>query len=152
MTKTINLREFPGLIPKYWETQKDKIRAAVGNGIMKSLADIVRNTPVDTGLMAQSWDFTIEETKAIIGNYAPHAPVVEYGARPFTPPILPLLAWAKRVLQDPSQPPNYSDAVRALAYHTRAKIQHEGMSPNNIMEKSLPDIIRNIKEELRAIR
>lgn len=122
-------------------------KKAVIRGIAKSIPDLVAASPVDTGLYAQSWDFTYDEKSAILGNYAPHAAIIEYGARPFTPPIGPLLAWAKRVLQDPSQPPNYSSQVWALAKGTQNKIAEKGISPKHVLENQLDAIIRNIKQE-----
>ena len=104
---------------------------------------------MDTGLYAASWDFTVEENAVVLGNYAPYAGVIEYGARPYTPPIGPLLAWAKRVTGDPSQPPNYSSRVWALAKAVQAKIEAEGQAPRHIMENMIPKIIENIREELK---
>ena len=128
-----------------------RIREGVILGVAKSIPDLVRDSPIDTGLYAASWDFTVEEKSVILGNYAPYAGIIEVGARPFTPPIGPLLAWAKRVLGDPSQPPDYSPEVWGLARGTQAKISREGMQPRNILERNLPKIIKNIKEEvLRA--
>lgn len=121
-------------------------------GIAQSIPDLVERSPVDTGLYAQSWDFTETEFGAIVGNYAPHAAIIENGARPFTPPIGPLLAWAKRVLKDPSQPPEYSSEVWALAKGTQKKIASFGMEPKHIMEQMIPTIIERIKAEYQRLR
>jgi hypothetical protein len=126
-------------------------RAAIVRGVARSIPDLVAASPVDTGLYAQSWHFTETERAVLIGNSAPHAPVIEFGARPFTPPLAPLLAWAKRVLQDPSQPPEYSDAVWALAVGTQKKIAAQGMQPRHILTNMLDSIVDNIVEELQAI-
>lgn len=123
------------------------LRQATILGVAKSIPDLVKNSPVDTGLYAQSWDMTSNERGVILGNYAPHAAIIEYGARPFTPPIAPLLAWAKRVLKDPSQPPNYSSQVWALAKGTQNKISEQGMKPRKVLENELPSIVENIKTE-----
>jgi len=120
----------------------------VVSGVAKSIPDLVQASPVDTGLYAASWDFTVEEKSVILGNYAPYAGIIEQGARPFTPPIGPLLAWAKRVLRDRSQPPDYSPEVWALARGTQNKIAAQGMQPRHILEKTLPKIMQNIKEEV----
>lgn len=126
-------------------------KRAVGRGIVKAIPRLVAASPVDTGLYAQSWSFTLDETQAVLGNFAPQAAVIEYGARPFTPPLAPLLAWAKRVLKDSSQPPNYSPEVQRLARGTQAKIAREGMKPKHILENELPRILEDIKSELRAL-
>jgi len=127
-------------------------KVAVANGIIKYLPEIIKKSPVDTGLFAQSWDLIESERSIVLGNYAPHAAIVENGARPFTPPIAPLLAWAKRVLQDGSQEPNYSSRVWALAKYTQNKISRVGMEPKHILEDALPKIINQIKDELEAMQ
>ena len=146
--KTVNLKDFAAEIGKDWELRKQDYTDAVTKGIIDSLPEVVKNSPVDTGLYAQSWDVSPEEDRVLFGNIAPHAPVIEFGARPFRPPLPPLLAWAKRVLKDPSQPPAYSKRVWALAKFTQAKIAREGMRPKSVMQNQIPVIIQNIRRAL----
>ncbi len=150
--KRISLKDLGREIDGFGKATLEKQKKAVVLGITKSLPMLAEKSPVDTGAYAASWSFTEYETKCVLGNYAPHAPIIEYGARPFTPPIAPLLAWAKRVLQDSSQPPNYSSHVWALAKYTQAKIAREGMKPRLILTDAMPDIIKNIESELRRIK
>lgn len=138
-------KEITGFAAAHVENQKQ----AVKRGLFRSLPMMAEKSPVDTGLYASSWNVTATEASAIIGNFAPHAPVIEYGARPFVPPIGPLLAWAKRVLQDSSQPPDYSSDVWRLARGVQNKIAREGMKPRHILQNALPDIIRNIELEFK---
>lgn len=146
--KTINLQDFAAELRKMTDATLQDQQRAVARAAMKAIPRLVAASPVDTGLYAQSWDFTMDEQSAIIGNYAPHAAIIEYGARPFSPPLDPLLAWAKRVLRDSSQPPEYSPEVQALARGTRAKIQREGFKPKHILENQIPLIISDMKREL----
>ena len=146
-TKVVNLQDFAKELGVYNAAQVEKLKAAALDGIAKSVPMVVKRSPVDTGLYAQSWGFTPTEFGAVLGNTAPHSAVIEFGARPFTPPIGPLLAWAKRVLKDPSQPPNYSDQVWGLARGTQKKIAEVGMQPRQIMSDAIPAILENIKEE-----
>lgn len=151
--KTINLEDFGDELKDFAQASLAKKKAATIAGIVKSLPDLVAASPVDTGLYAASWDFTVTETSAIIGNYAPYAGIIENGARPFTPPIGPLLNWAKRVLQGGGgqdtgeMDSNYSPEVWALAKYTQKKISEHGMTPRHILENMIPTIIKNIKEE-----
>lgn len=149
--RRVELGKFADELEEFAEMRIEDIRKGVVSGLAKSIPDLVRASPVDTGLYAQSWQFTHDEQSAVIGNTAPHAPIIEFGARPFTPPIHPLLEWAKRVLGDSSQPPDYSERVRALAYATQRKIQQHGMKPRHILTNMIPEIIENVKQELRAI-
>lgn len=144
----VNLKDFSKVLSEFTHRSAKEIKQGVTSGVARSIPDLVRASPVDTGLYAQSWDFTTDEEKVILGNYAPHAPIIEHGARPFTPPLKPLLEWAKRVLKDGSQPPKYSPRVWALAVGTQKKIAAEGMKPKNILQNMLPTIIQNIREEL----
>ena len=151
MAKVVELKDFPKELEKFTKLTLEQQKQGVVTGIMKSLPDLVAASPVDTGLYAQSWDFNVTESAVILGNYAPYAPIVEFGARPFTPPIYPLLAWAKRVLQDSSQPPSYSPRVWALARGTQNKIAQYGMQPRHVMTNLLPKIVANIVEELKKL-
>jgi len=150
-TKTVQLSDLSKEFSEFGKVAIEKQKAAVTSGMLASIPALVNSSPVDTGLYAQSWSFTLLEKVAILGNTAPHAPIIESGARPFTPPIGPLLRWAKRVLQDPSQPPNYSSEVWALAKGTQNKIAKEGMKPRHVLEKNIPNIIANIRKEFKRV-
>ncbi len=150
-TKTVKLENFAEVLRKDTKVRIADYRSAVVKGVIRSIPGLVKASPVDTGLYAASWDFSVSEEEAILGNFAPHAPIIESGARPFTPPLGPLLAWAKRVLKSPSQPPDYDNEVWALAIGTRNKIADEGMKPRNILRKQIPVIIENIRKELKKI-
>ena len=152
LIRTIPLKDFSKVLTEFSDLHIKQVREGVVSGIARSIPDLVKASPVDNGLYAQSWDFTADEERAVLGNYAPHAPIIEFGARPFTPPIKPLLEWAKRVLQDHSQPPNYSPEVWGLAKGTQKKIQEEGIAPKHVLQNALPRIIENIREELTRAR
>jgi hypothetical protein len=149
--KQVSLNDIANELGAYSSGHIAQLKKATLDGIARSMPMLVESSPVDTGLYAQSWSFHAEEWGAILGNYAPHAPIVEYGARPFTPPIAPLLAWAKRVLQDPSQPPEYSKKVWALAIYTQKKITLNGIEPKHVMENAIPAIIDNIRREYERL-
>ena len=150
-TKTVKLGDFSKELKNFSKKTLKQQQVAVGKGIIQSVPMLTANSPVDTGQYAASWDFNITEKSAILGNYAPHAPIIERGARPFTPPIGPLLAWAKRVLGSASQPPNYDSEVWALAQATQNKIAAVGMKPKNVLEKEIPNTIKNIQRELNKL-
>jgi len=150
--KSVSLDNLAKELGAWSDTHMENLHKATVLGIAKAIPELVEKSPVDTGLYAQSWDFTETEFGAIVGNYAPHAPIIENGARPFTPPIGPLLAWAKRVLRDASQPPDYSSDVWALAKGTQKKIASVGLEPKHIMEQMIPTIIENIKAEYQRLK
>ena len=131
--RVIKIGEMSKYLGDEMSKTKKHARKSVIRGVYKTLPNIIRESPVDTGLYAQSWEVKEIEKKIILGNTAPHSPIIEYGARPFKPPIKPLLEWAKRVLRDPSQEPNYSNEVWGLAVGTQKKIEQHGMMPKHIL-------------------
>lgn len=147
--KRIDARDFGKAFAEYRRKFPEELRAATVEGTVKSMQGLVEASPVDTGEYANSWSFEEVGDRIILGNFAPHAPIIEFGARPFTPPLGPLLAWAKRVLKSPSQPPSYDAEVRGLAIGTQRKIQQYGMMPRHILKEYLPTLVENIREELR---
>lgn len=149
--KIVNLADFSDELGDFAKVSLEKQKKAVIAGCARSLGDLAAASPVDTGLYAGSWDMTVEEWGVIIGNYAPYAGVIEYGSRPFTPPIGPLLAWAKRVTQSSSQPPDYDSHCWALAKYVQNKIKAQGMKPRHVMENLIPKIIENIRQELSRV-
>jgi hypothetical protein len=145
--RKVDLNQFAKEMNAIGPRQTERFRKAMYSGLEKSIGMMAQRSPIDTGRYAQSWQMERKEWGALFGNYAPYAAIIENGARPFTPPIGPLLAWAKRVLQDPSQPPDFSPEVWRLAKGVQKKIAARGMEPKHILEKAIPDIIANIKSE-----
>lgn len=163
--KVVDLKNFAKELGVWSNNSIKELRNATARGIERSIPDLVAASPVDTGLYAASWDMTVQETAVILGNYAPYAGVIEYGARPFKPPIGPLLQWAKRVLQSKSQPltkqevastgksdlSGYDSDVWALAISVQKKIEEHGIAPRHIMENAIPGILKRIKEEMQKL-
>lgn len=160
-TKVVKLNELAEALGLNIEERIDEYKKAVLNACLESIPDLVNASPVDTGLYAQSWGVQEGQDSVTIGNYAPHAPIIENGARPFTPPIGPLLAWAKRVLSGTSpdgkkietgQPEsNYSPEVWSLAKGVQKKIAAVGIQPRFVLERTIPLIMSRIERELRKI-
>ena len=142
--KEITMKEFPKEFRKLIKEFPELAMLATFEACLAYLPVLIEKTPKDTGEMASSWDIVKTDASVIIGNFAPHAPIVIYGARPFKPPLKPLLEWAKRVLKDGSQPPKYSDRVWALAIHTQKKIEEKGIKPNAFFEDGIKEIINLI--------
>lgn len=155
--KVIDLRNLASENLNFTEEMTVNLMDGVERGLMRALPALIADTPVDTGQMAASWKVERHEAHSVLLlNDAPHAAAVEFGARPFTPPIGPLLAWAKRVLQDPQTPddPNdpasYSREVRSLAFAVQNKIREQGMKPHNIVENNMEKILQAIVAEWKG--
>ena len=150
--RTISLKEFVkefGKDSKYLKRHKKQIYEAVYNGCLQSVEPMAKRSPVDTGLYASAWETRkVNQDLISFGNTAPYAVVIEKGARPFSPPIGPLLAWASRQLQLPEEHPE----VRSFAYGIKKTIEREGMEPKNILEKGIEEVVLpNIRDEIDRV-
>lgn len=146
---------------------KHQIRVAALDAAYATLRPVARATPVDLGEMKNAW--TVREgpgeVAAELRNDAPHAGIVELGARPHWPPFEPIFEWALRhagdlalggVVKIGSQAFRKSksgnlfykgqsslddddvEEVRRFAYALCAKIAREGQKPTHLMLKHLP--------------
>lgn len=150
--RVVKVEAFPKIFENYNRRLLSLYKKACERGIINSIPKLVEDSPVDTGEYARSWNYEKTKDAIKVGNFAPHAAVIEFGARPFKPPLKPLLAWAKRVLKDSSQPPGYSPEVWKLALGTRRKIEEEGMEPKHILTKNNDYIKDQMRDELNQVK
>lgn len=90
----------------------DAIKRGVRNGLVRGKSHLVRQTPVDQGILKNAWKVIVADggMPALL-NDAPHAGIVERGARPHMPPLEPILEWVKRHLR--------SFGIRAPRFKTK---------------------------------
>jgi hypothetical protein len=69
--------------------------------VVKEIRRVKPHAPVDTGEMGRvtSWPVTHIPEGAVLESATKQAVFQEFGTKPFTPPIEPLRAWAKRKLR-----------------------------------------------------
>jgi len=144
MSKVVPLNKFASELDKYAKKNMVVYKQTVVEVLVDTMQSLVELSPVDTGLFAQSWNLEVDEKRALLGNFAPHAPIIEFGARPFTPPIGPLLDWAKRVLQKPE----IDSHCWALARYVQNKISIEGMLPRHLLSDGVDRAIEEIRSLL----
>jgi hypothetical protein len=148
MAKIVSLDKFAKELDEYSKKNIKVFKQAVVQSMADNMKGLVESSPVDTGLYAQSWRMEVDEKRAVLGNFAPYAPMIEFGARPFTPPIRPLLEWAKRVLQKTE----IDSDCWGLAKGVQNKISEVGLEPKHILadtiDKIVEDLRRNMKEKL----
>lgn len=92
---------------------------------------------VDTNELRNSVYTTFIHDGAIVSVQAPHAAFVEYGTRPHTPPLQPLLEWAERKGLGPG-------AARAV----QRKIAAVGTAPRHYFTKAVERAKPIIREEI----
>lgn len=105
---------------------------------------------VDTGYMRQSVTKHNLPNGASVSVDAPYSAAMEFGTRPFTPPLGPLKEWAMRKFGvDESQ-------AYAIAKGAQKTISERGIAPRHFYKKSwesVPRFIRNaMRSELERLR
>lgn len=135
--KKISLERFAAIV----EALPAKLSQKTINAARKSAARLVvlvehsirTNLPyalVDRGRLVQSVTLVLTPTGAIVRVDAPYAPPLEYGARPFTPPLQPILDWATRKgFEDP----------KAVAWSILMTFRKKGMKPKRFFYRALQE-------------
>jgi hypothetical protein len=93
---------------------------------------------VATGLYARS--FESRKTGVFsreVGNTAPYARIVEWGARPHRPPYEPILKWVK------VKKGEHGEDAERTAWKIVAKIEREGNEPKFVMTKA---VVRTVED------
>lgn len=128
---------------------------------------VKRDMPVDTGELKLGLEVHSFRRPGAAGGHdrsevrlesnAPHAGVIELGARPFWPPIKPLFAWAQRKAGDlglasltktgrskslTRHTGSETTAIMAFAKAVQRKISRRGFKPGYQMRKSIPSAVR----------
>lgn len=158
MTRRVSLTEFERICTNF----APELRDAYVRGLRRAALRLERYTveeidsakpspAVDTGELRQSVDATFVEDGAVVSVDAPHAPMMEYGTRPFRPPLAPLAEWAKRK--------GYAttDAeARAVAWRVADAIAERGIEPRSYFGKAwdrmLAELPQDIALELARLR
>lgn len=136
-----------------------------------TLAVVVSDTDaaglVDLGAYKNSWDVVDKGEEVRLVNDAPYAGVIEQGARPFTPPLQPLVDWAERKAADlglvgdaqldgqgqfrgrHSLESAQRQAAKRIARAIQRKFAREGYRPRYIMRNRLPYALQQLKRAIR---
>lgn len=148
---------------------------------LQTLRVVKRNSPVDRGDYKMGW--TVKRKRRSTGaiethlrNDSPHAGIIEMGARPFWPPLEPLLRWAERKAGDLALSGRFDllpsawktnrktgrvtykgraslrtdhEAVFEFAVGVQRKIASKGIQGRFIMKKALPYTIRQLDRAVK---
>lgn len=104
---------------------------------------------VDRGTLRSSVQTVMHHDGASVEVTAPYAPMIEYGTRPFNPPLEPLARWAAR-----KGLANTEEEAKEIAYAIREKFSFEGMAPRRFMAKAVRQMVRKgviLKEIKKAL-
>lgn len=120
---------------------------------------------VDTGLLAGSWSRHETKDGVEVSNDAPYAgPRLELGARPFRPPLQPLIEWAERKAGDLGivklkkgasfkgraslTDPQRAEAKR-IAFAIQSKYAKVGIKPLYMVRNRIPYALRQLARAMR---
>ena len=155
--KEINIKKFlekNGYKPYVKITQKNAYIATY-NALLQSKVELIKKTPVDTGLMASSWEIQKKSpTEILLGNTAPYSFEVEYGTPPRkldTEEWDSLRAWVARKLINLRPIDKQSKEADSITWAIAKNIEMHGREPTFIMNKEIektvkPNILRNFKK------
>lgn len=154
-TFVLKPEELAGVLKAQARALPQAVRLGVRAGAMRGQAHMPKQTPVDQGQLRNSWRVGVTQgfegsVQAALYNDAPHAGIVEQGARPHAVSqegIEALAAWAQRKLGLDEK------AARGVAYAIAAKIKAEGQAPTYFTRGQMPELTRlTANEVLRRIR
>lgn len=100
---------------------------------------------VDTGELRRSVSTQFVDDGAIVTVDAPHAPMMEYGTRPFRPPMEPLVEWALRKGFASTE-----SEARGIAFRVADKIARDGIAPRHYFTKAWARMQRDLRADIYA--
>jgi hypothetical protein len=136
----VNSKDLPSLFREVESKRPAAVVRGIASAILLSAEVVRRAAPKDTKELTKSVRGVLQPGGGYIIVDAPHAGVVEMGARPHWTSVKNLIPWCMRHFPR-------SEAVR-VAYALQAKIAREGQKPTYFMRKTLPIQRRILKAEV----
>jgi len=151
-TKNVTLKQFSAdmraLGPKMESAIVKGLQSAalrMPEVIREELHQTMPHPAIATGELARSTKVDLLHDGAIVGMDAPHAAIIEEGARPHFPPLQPLRDWV-RVKGFASDP----DEVDSIAYAVAKKISKRGIEPRHYFKASMIRLDSIIDHEIES--
>ncbi len=151
-SRSLSLKSFIGVVehvpPKLERAVLRGLRSAAlrGKGFVVEEISTARPHPaVDRGTMRNSVVVRSRPKGALVTVDAPHAPVMEDGARPFFPPLAPLAAWAKRkgLAQSDKE-------AQGVAFAIAKAMSKRGIEPRHFFAKGMERMYKIVAGEIQA--
>lgn len=98
---------------------------------------------VDTGELRRSVSTEFVPDGAIVTVDAPHAPMMEYGTRPFRPPVSILTEWAVRKGFASNE-----EEAKGIAFSVAKKIELNGIAPRRYFTKAWARMQRKLRDDI----
>lgn len=156
ITHVVTLDQFARYVGQLPGALEGAIIKGLRSAAMRGVAEVAEQInavtpypPIDTGELARSVAYSSLERGGRCGVDAPHAAVMEEGARPFTPPLAPLEAWARRKFSVDDQ------EAKRIARAVQGKIRRYGIAPRHYFRASMVMIRRyaviEVERELKGL-
>ncbi len=137
-----------GKLPRQLEGAIIKgLRSAAARGVSEVVQAIHTTSPfppIDTGRLARSVEHSDLPRGGRLMVDAPHAAVMEWGARPFWPPLQPLIDWAKRKFGVDE------DEAEEIAEAVQRKIAMFGIEPRHYFATAMVRVRKLIPIEVES--
>jgi nucleoid-associated protein YgaU len=144
-TFSIKPEELPMRIKLHLKAVQEGVRRGIRKGAKDAVKVLQDRTPVDTGELRDSWEIKEDADSVSLENDAPHAGIVERGARPH--PVSDegrkkLAEWAVRKL---GVSPEEAEGV---AFAIAKRIRERGQDPTYFVKLSLDDMSRALAQHI----
>lgn len=172
--RSIRLEDLPAelraRLEQFEEAGVRALRRAARRGlgvVQRTIAATAPYAPVDSAQYRRGWTVSNVADGAVVFNPVPYAPVIEEGSRPHTPPIGPLLEWARRKLRGRVFVSHTrlrdrkeikargqqlldlrEEAAQGLAHGVMWKIRHRGQPGRKVLERSWPEMERGAEKDI----
>lgn len=143
------VRELGELTPRMEGAIIKGLRSATQRGVSTVVESINQPTemshaPVDTGELGRSVEATNLPRGGRLSVDAPHAGPMEDGARPFRPPLQPLVDWASRKFGVSEQ------EARTIAFQVQEHIATWGLEPRHYFRRAMRKVRKTVKVEVES--
>lgn len=158
------LRKDAQLVPEAVKTIQRVVKLHGPRLVQAQISELVK-PPVDRGTYRRSFKFDDTKDGAIAYNFAPYAPIIEFGRRPGmkAPPLAAIEAWIMRKGIGAAQGPRERGPggraavkrrraqVRALAYVIARQIKRRGLPALLILQHAAHDIDGEIQKAIAVL-
>lgn len=113
-------------------------------GLMVEEIDTAKPYPaVDTGGLRASIKTELGRDSVTVYSDAPYAGAIEFGTRPFRPPLEPIAEWVlrKKIATDPND-------AKGIAFAIANKMSKEGIKPRYFTKKAVARFVPFLKAEV----
>jgi hypothetical protein len=139
----VQLDQLSGVLVRQHAKNMDRIDRGLIRAAKRGKAHMVKVTPTDQGQLRNSW----QAQGRLLRNDAPHAGIVELGARPHgvnNAGMLALIAWAKR------HGASTEKEAKAMAWGIAMKLRRVGQRATHFVRNELVELTKIAKVEVEV--